>query len=112
MSKKEIAQLRAHLETLQQFQENLANVGHDFWHCADQDATHGMPFYYYQKNKVVTMSTCGTCQQLMANRLKVRAIQRALNIEQTPLRTNTKGPIDEDNRRLQHQILFLRGLNM
>ncbi len=112
MSKTEIAQLRAHLETLHAFQENLAETGHNFWHCAEQDSAHEMPFYYYQRNKTVTMSTCGTCQQLMANRLKIRAIQRKLNIEQTPLKTNSKGPINEDNRKLQHQILFLKGLNL
>lgn len=79
-----------HLETLFRFQEHLFEQGHDFWHCDSMDREKGMPFYYYQRNRTVSMSTCGTCQTLMENRRLIRAIQKQLGLEQNPLTTNHK----------------------
>lgn len=82
--------LKAHLQTLILLQDTLFEKGHDFWHCDSQDEEHKKPFYYYQINRVVNMSTCGTCQKLIENRKRIRSIQKQLGVTLLPLWTNEK----------------------
>lgn len=85
MVNKEIA---AHLNSLLSFQEYLLEQSHTFWHCAAQDQDYKIPFYYYQRNRIVSMSTCGVCGKLIENRKQIRALQKKLGIPQSPLNTN------------------------
>ena len=82
--------LEAHLDTLETIQSQLFDIGHTFWFCDGEDATHNKPFYYYQINRTRNMATCSTCRSLIENRKKIRAIQKQLGIELTPLHTNFK----------------------
>jgi hypothetical protein len=79
--------LENNLKDLKDFQENLFDQGHTFWHCDAVDEQKKMPFYYFQRNRTVNMSTCSVCYKLIENRKKIRAIEKLLGIEQTPLRT-------------------------
>lgn len=78
------------IKDLKDFQNHLFENGHDFWHCDAQDKEHKKPFYYFQINRTKHMSTCGTCQKLIENRKKIRAIQKLLGIDQDPLTSNFK----------------------
>ena len=80
--------LEAHLKTLWEYQQSLFAQGHTFWYCDSQDESHKKPFYYYQINKSVNMATCSTCQTLMENRKKIRAVEKQLGLELTPFYTN------------------------
>lgn len=82
--------IEAHLATLLHFQDHLFEQGHNFWYCDAQDEEKKMPFYYYQKNRVENMATCGTCQELMMNRKKIRGLQKQLGLEQMALHTSFK----------------------
>ena len=82
--------LYAHLSDLERFQAHLFEQGHTFWFCDAQYSEHNKPFYYYQINRTRHMATCGTCYELIENRKKIRAIQKQLGIELTPLTTNFK----------------------
>jgi len=90
MKTETIKAIQSHLKDLERFQKTLFEAGHNFWHCDAVDGEHKRPFHYYQRNKHVNMSTCGTCSDLMENRLKIRKLQRQLGIEQIPLKTNIK----------------------
>lgn len=79
--------LEDNLRDLKEFQEHLFDQGHDFWHCDAVDDTKKMPYYYYQRNRRVHMSTCSTCHKLMDNRLKIRKLERLLGLKVTPLKT-------------------------
>ena len=82
--------LKNHLKDLNEFQDELFDKGHTFWHCDAQDSTHNKPFYYYQINRTTNMSTCSTCHKLIENRKKIRKIEKELGIELTPLTSNFK----------------------
>lgn len=83
--------IQDHIDTLKDFQNELFERGHDFWHCDAIDASKGMPFWYYQRNRSVNMSTCGTCQKLMELRRKIRKLESVLfGTPNTPLRTDFK----------------------
>lgn len=88
--KNEIKEAKAHLKTLLRFQEHLIDQGHTFWHCDAVDKEKGMPFYYYQRNRSVSMSTCSVCQSLMENRKLIRSLQKKLGMDQIPLISNIK----------------------
>jgi len=79
--------LENNLKDLIEFQEHLFEQGHNFWHCDSVDDAKKMPFYYFQRNRTLNMSTCSICYKLIENRKKIRAIEKQLGIEQTPLRT-------------------------
>ena len=80
--------IMAHISALQEHQQTIFEIGHNFWHCATTDKEKSMPFWYYQKNKQVSMSTCGNCQKLMELRKQIRSLQRSIGVPQTPLKTN------------------------
>ena len=89
MTKNEIKLIQDHIKTLENYQQHLFRDGHTFWHCSMQDnEPHNKPFYYYQINRSVTMSTCSTCNALMENRRKIRSLQKLIGTELTPLYTN------------------------
>jgi hypothetical protein len=90
MDKKLKKALEAHLETLETIQSELFDIGHTFWFCDAEDESHKKPFYYYQINRTRKMATCSICNSLIRNRKRIRAIQKELGIELTPLYTNFK----------------------
>lgn len=77
----------AQIEVLQKFQDFLFDQPHNFWHCACQDDEHGMPFYYYQRNRIKCMSTCSVCMQLIQNKRQIIRLQKLAGVEVMPPRS-------------------------
>ena len=90
MESKIKALLYKQIEFLEDHQQTLFDKGHTFWFCDSQDIDHNKPFYYYQINRTQNMATCSTCYKLIELRKEIRAIQKLLKIELTPLITNFK----------------------
>lgn len=82
--------LKRCLDSLHDHQATLFEQGHDFWHCDAHDTNSRgeyIPFRYYQTNRSIHMSTCGTCYKLMELRKQIRQVEKLLSLPLTPLYT-------------------------
>jgi len=90
MDSKQKKSILEHIKTLEDYQEYLFNIGHNYWACDMEDKERKMPFYFYQRNRSKLMVTCGTCYKLMEIKRKIRTLQKEIGAEQNPLITNYK----------------------
>jgi len=94
------------LKALEDRQQDLFEMGHTFWHCDAQDDDHKKPFYYYQINRSVGMSTCSTCYKLMENRRAIRKVQKLLGLPLLPFTSNYKVDKHVQNMSVSNASMF------